>query len=170
MNTNKELVHKSQSILKDFGYEVKTTHLHEMYARLAGYKNIHEATAKKDLKPLFIENIEKIINKLDPECLDTLTIEAHAWLMVADTLNVITRIEAQQYRDEIRARTRIRVLVTGGKYRGEKGTINPLDHSKFINQRSKVRVYLEADEIITSCENLKQISEKEYRQSSPATV
>lgn len=56
--SNKELVHKTQTILKEFGYTVKKTHLHEMFARIAGYKNIHEATAvkkpatDKDGKPL----------------------------------------------------------------------------------------------------------------------
>lgn len=46
--SNKELVFNAQSILKQFGYKVKTTHLHELFARLAGFKNIHEATANQD--------------------------------------------------------------------------------------------------------------------------
>lgn len=44
---NKELVFQAQSILKGFGYDVKTTHLHELFARLAGFRNIHEAAAAR---------------------------------------------------------------------------------------------------------------------------
>jgi hypothetical protein len=48
--SNKELVHKTQTILKEFGYTVKKTHLHEMFARIAGYKNIHEATRSQKVR------------------------------------------------------------------------------------------------------------------------
>jgi hypothetical protein len=46
MLTNKELVAQSKEILTKFGYDVKNTHLHELFARLSGYNNLHSAKAK----------------------------------------------------------------------------------------------------------------------------
>lgn len=40
---NKTLVYNAQSILKAFGYTIKSSHLHEMFARLSGFKNAHLA-------------------------------------------------------------------------------------------------------------------------------
>src|ERR1039458_223028 len=46
--SNKSIAFQTQSILKDFGYEIKTTHLQELFARIAGFKNIHTASAKSE--------------------------------------------------------------------------------------------------------------------------
>lgn len=44
--SNKEIVNKSQSILKELGYEVKTGHLYELFSQLQGYKSWNVASAK----------------------------------------------------------------------------------------------------------------------------
>lgn len=46
---NKELVSKSKEILKELGYEVKTSHLYEFFSRLSGFKDHNTAKAKKTI-------------------------------------------------------------------------------------------------------------------------
>lgn len=46
---NKQFISKAKTLLQDKGYSVKTSHLYDVFAQLAGYKNWHVAS-KKDVK------------------------------------------------------------------------------------------------------------------------
>jgi archaellum biogenesis ATPase FlaH len=45
-NANKLIIAQAQKLLKDFGHDVKTTHLYEIFARLSQEKNWHVAKAR----------------------------------------------------------------------------------------------------------------------------
>lgn len=60
---NSELVLATKKLLKEKGYEVKTSHLYDVFAQLAGYKNWHVASAKNvqltdSMKKYLIQNDE----------------------------------------------------------------------------------------------------------------
>lgn len=46
IDSNKPIVKKSKEILKELGYEVKTSHIYDLLSRLAGETNWHVASAK----------------------------------------------------------------------------------------------------------------------------
>lgn len=63
--SNKELISKAKELLKEKGYEVKTSHLYDIFAKLAGHKDWHVASAKdaplaSAIKSYVKENIEAI--------------------------------------------------------------------------------------------------------------
>jgi hypothetical protein len=45
-NNNQQIINKAQTILKEFGYEIKLGHLYEMFSKLEGYKSWNVAKAK----------------------------------------------------------------------------------------------------------------------------
>lgn len=61
---NKMFVLKVKELLKTRGHEVKTSHLYDIFAELAGYKNWHVASAKNaDLTQVMKKYIEEIPRK-----------------------------------------------------------------------------------------------------------
>lgn len=59
---NKELISKAKELFKEKGYEVKTSHLYDIFAKLSGYKDWHTASAVN--APLS-KSIKKFVQETD---------------------------------------------------------------------------------------------------------
>jgi hypothetical protein len=72
--SNKSLVYRTQVVLSGLGYQVKTTHIHEMFARVLGYPSVH-AAAKKKINYVLPNGTLNVISPLDDSVVSTTTLE-----------------------------------------------------------------------------------------------